>query len=304
MSIRMTTSSKSSESVLTVDIGSNSIRSQMSVIDAGRMCFSEKAVYTTRLADGLKDTGRLSEAAMERSLDVLNAISERKAEKNIPVFCYATSAVRDASNGAAFMCSIGERFGFRTEILTGNQEALFARLGAGVSDGGLIDIGGGSFQISTPDYSESFPLGCIRALDYCGAEETVQLLREKLDPVLDGFLGTLPKFREMRWKAVGGSATTLACLSKDLRGSYSAICAESASLTADALFGLLKQIEDIPLEERKKLPLLSKRADVILGGGYILYRLMRTLSTEEMYFSDKDGLEGYAIHILTDKVLR
>lgn len=129
-----------------VDIGSNSIRY------LGHN--GERRLITTRLAENIISTGKLSDAAIERSIAALKELAALAAAQDAKPYAYATSAVRDAKFGSRerFLALAGEIMPVR--VLSGEEEATFARIGAGIADKpdwGLIDLGGGSCQLIRRD---------------------------------------------------------------------------------------------------------------------------------------------------------
>ena len=114
--------------IAVIDIGSNSIRYMEAGFCGSRPVFSRKEVFTTRLAAGLSESGKLSERAMQSSLCVLSTLA-RRAE-NAGLFCaaYATSAVRDADNRAEFLSAVSATAHIAVQVLSGEQEAQFALL--------------------------------------------------------------------------------------------------------------------------------------------------------------------------------
>ena len=88
-----------------IDIGSNSVRYM-----GAR---GQKLLTTTRLAEDLAETGRLSEAAIERSLAAIGAFVRRARIEGLTPRAYATSAVRDAQNADSFLACLREKFGLR-----------------------------------------------------------------------------------------------------------------------------------------------------------------------------------------------
>ena len=105
-----------------LDIGSNSIRYACGRLDAaGHAALEPKQIRTTRLAEGLDASGRLSEAAMRRSLEAIEAFATDAACRGLPLFAYATSAVRDSANRADF-CGRAAALGVEIEILDGLKE--------------------------------------------------------------------------------------------------------------------------------------------------------------------------------------
>ena len=137
-----------------IDIGSNSIRY------LGKN--PEKQLATTRLAEGLITTGMLSEAAMERSIAAIACFVQKAHAEGLTPYAYATSAVRDAHNRTEFLARVKRACGICIDVLSGEREAQYARLGA-AAQGGIVDVGGGSSQIVTEGFAASYPVGCVRA---------------------------------------------------------------------------------------------------------------------------------------------
>ena len=136
-----------------VDLGSNSVRL---VVFEGRgrnpaAIFNEKAVLG--LGRGLHDTGQLNADAVDQALTIMQRYhAVARAMGADPIEVLATAAVRDASNGAAFVRALSERMpGVPIHILTGDEEARLSAhgllLGFPGADGLLGDIGGGSLEL-------------------------------------------------------------------------------------------------------------------------------------------------------------
>jgi len=282
--------------IAVIDVGSNSIRYMEAELSATGFGFSDKSIYTTRLATGLITSGKLAEDRMETSIEVLHVLADRAKKNALPCFCYATSAVRDAENKDVFLSRVLSNTGLNISVLSGEEEASYARLGASSSDGGLIDIGGGSSQVITEIYRKSFPLGCVRVKDLCKSNELCSM-RNTLFPVFETVYQSLPHFPTMPWVAVGGTATTLAALSLGI-STYDATKIREVCLSQADLDRLLHSLDAMGSKRRAAHPLLVKRHDVICGGGLILMYLMQHIGIEQIRFSDADGLEGYAICLL------
>lgn len=278
-----------------IDIGSNSIRYMHAAVTNQHVTAVErKQLITTRLAQGLDESGRLSEDAMRRSLDAIQSFADISREKATQhLFAYATSAVRDALNGEYFCARILEQTGVRVDVLSGVQEAKLAYIGAvGCSGGGLIDIGGGSAQVMTDSVSFSFPIGCVRVQDKF-AQLFYGKMRQELSLWLDSCCTELSSIRQPRWTGVGGTITTLAALTAGLTEYDPAVVAQQ-TITTEILDVLLTKLDTMG-EARRLHPLLKDRHDVILCGGGVLAELMRIMDIQELAVSDADGMEGYLL---------
>lgn len=272
--------------VAVIDIGSNSIR---------YMGKSGKRLETTRLACGLNGSGRLSDSAMIHTAEVVRSFVDLAKSEGLPVYAYATSAVRDCRNREQFLELIRKECGITPDVLSGADEARYAFLGATGGNGGLIDVGGGSSQIITDDCALSFPMGCVRLKDL--APQTYKTFEAKLAAVyaISSRVYRFPKIEPMRWTAVGGSAHTLAALKLNLT-QYECERVDGTSLSLADVKSLSRKLFDMG-DARKDLPLLYERHDVILYGAMLISYMMRGLGIDAVTVSNADGLEGYAMHV-------
>lgn len=279
-----------------IDIGSNSIRYAE---EAGGE-LPEKEVYTTRLGSGLMNTGRLSCGPMEKSLETVDMLARRARERGFIPRAYATSAVRDAANGREFADLIERTAGVKVDILTGEQEARYAFLGAAGLGGGcdtMLDIGGASMQIVTAGFGVSFRAGCVRCRDIAGESvgpgESPELWRSRQKAVEDYMdqAVVLPELTLNGLVGVGGTITTLAGLKAGLTVFDPAIVGNE-TLTVGEVDSLIERLAAAG-EKRREHPLLKERHDVILYGAFILRRAMTMLGAERMGISCSDGMEGF-----------
>ena len=281
-----------------VDIGSNSIRAMKAERTSGGFSFFNKEIFTTRLAEGLLQTGRLSAHRMEQSLDILRRIQARAEAEDYPLYAYATSAVRDAANRSDFLEPAFDIIGRQVDVLSGIQEADFAYLGAANGSGGLVDIGGGSSQIIMPGYHRSFPFGCVRAKDAAQCADSFSALQKALLPSLKECIPLPAPPAALSWTGVGGTATTLAAVALKL-SAYDHDRVNGHMLFRTKISEVLNEIAALG-NARADHQLLKERHDIVLQGGAILLYIMDGLAIESLRVSDADGLEGYAMHIFED----
>src|SRR5689334_9449052 len=139
--------------VAVVDIGTNSTRLLIGDVEAGRVTEIERRTTVTNMGRGVDHTGMLGSDAVD---DVCSVIADYKARYEEMgaerVMAIATSAVRDAVNGDAFIAELRERFCLDARLLTGAEEASLTYLGATAhrrpADPTLVfDIGGGSTEL-------------------------------------------------------------------------------------------------------------------------------------------------------------
>ncbi len=264
---------------LILDVGSNSIRSML-VDEQG--VFLEKRLITTRLAAGLDQAGVLCEASMENSVAAIAAFAEEAASMGAKVYAYATSAVRDAANREDFLRRVYNACGVRVDVLSGEQEARNALLGARAE--GLVDIGGGSAQIVTAGFAQSWPIGCVRAAELATREAIEARCR---------LLFRFPRLFVPRWAGAGGTLTTLSALHLGLTA-YDGSKVGSDSLTVSDIETLIDALTDMG-DARKQHPLLRERHDVIVPGAIVACFIMRGMGIPRLFITDADGMEGYAL---------
>jgi exopolyphosphatase/guanosine-5'-triphosphate,3'-diphosphate pyrophosphatase len=158
-----------------IDIGSNSIHMVIADVTAdGGITVVERAKEMVRLARGVFTSGRISRDSMELGIRALRTFARLARARNAErVRAVATSAVRDARNGEAFIQRVREETGIRAKIISGREEARLVYRAASHSLGLhgvpylLIDIGGGSVELAfvrdgRPVWLESLPLGVAR----------------------------------------------------------------------------------------------------------------------------------------------
>ena len=275
-----------------VDIGSNSIR----YLGPN----GDRRLITTRLAENIISTHMLSDAATERSIAALRELAALAAEQGARPYAYATSAVRDAMHGSRerFLALAEEIMPVR--VLSGEEEAAFARMGAGIADKpdwGLIDVGGGSCQLVSEGFAVSAPMGCVRAKDICDkkSDGSYASMREAVFNACDG-LFCFPRIRIPEWVGVGGTITTLAALSLGLE-IYDASAVGVSLLTRERIEQLAEGLHNAGDEARRRHPMLAKRHDVIVPGALVLLYAMRGMGIRALHPSKADGLDGYYKYI-------
>jgi exopolyphosphatase / guanosine-5'-triphosphate,3'-diphosphate pyrophosphatase len=169
---------QANEQVAVVDLGSNSWRLVVFTYGAGPWWKLTDELYeTVRIGAGLASTGRLSGDAMGRGLETLQVFARFCRANHIApgdVHVVATSAIRDAANGQAFLDDAQRVSGLQIEVLDARAEAYFGYVAAvnstTLDDGVVLDIGGGSMQLTAVrdrlnGPTVSFPLGAVRVTE-------------------------------------------------------------------------------------------------------------------------------------------
>src|SRR5438067_3771991 len=159
--------------VAAVDIGTNSTRLLVADVDRGQIGDVERATRITRLGEGVDERRRLLPVPIARVRNVLTDFRRRSEELGAErTLAIATSAIRDAENGEAFLGEVEWSYGFSTRLLSGHDEAqlTFRGIATGreiAAETLVIDIGGGSTELVAggPDglrFHDSLDLGCVR----------------------------------------------------------------------------------------------------------------------------------------------
>ena len=275
-----------------IDIGSNSVRLMM--MADGKVLY--KTLDTTRLGEGLASSSLLKREAAERTAAAVAAFYARaNAEGAASVYAFATAAVRSAENGSEFVARVRELCPLDVEVISGMEEAELGILGAlGGRDGGLVDAGGASTEIVVQKggvliYKKSVDIGVVRLKDMCGADAGKL---KRAAEIAVGEYGKVPDGVPMY--AIGGTATTLAALSLDMR-EYDSSRVTGTIVTAAQMRALAERLTKMRAEDIANLPgVQPKRADVLGGGAVLLSVVMDRLGFSELIVSDSDNLEGYA----------
>jgi exopolyphosphatase / guanosine-5'-triphosphate,3'-diphosphate pyrophosphatase len=296
--------------VAAIDIGTNSTRLLVADADDGRIADVERETRITRLGEGVDVRRRLLPAPIARVRNVLTdyrrTIEELGAERTLAI---ATSAIRDAENGEAFLGEIEWSYGFSTRLLTGHDEALMMFRGVTSErtlDAGtvIVDIGGGSTELVAggPDgvWHESLDIGSARL--------TERLLRsdppapEELDACARAVQALLAERvpDEIRSKTksvigVAGTITSIAALALGLE-EYDRNRVHGSVLSARALQEQLERLASVPLAERQEIqPLDPERAPVIVAGAVIARETLSFFGADALDVSERDILDGAAL---------
>ena len=276
-----------------IDVGSNSVR--LLFVADGKVLY--KVLQTTRLGEGLAQSGVLNAVAIERTARALAFFYEKaKSEGAEEVFAFATAAVRSAKNKEEFLTRVSELCPMTVEVLSGEEEAEIGAIGAlGTSDGGICDVGGASTEIVVKRdgklvYKKSVDIGVVRLKDLCGRDKD-KLLRTA-ETAAENF-SDMPKIDELI--GIGGTATTLAALALRLE-KYSGEKITGAAIGIEQIRALADKLSLMTVEEIAALPCVPKgRADVLSGGAVWLSVLMQKQGIQRLIASDTDNLEGYAL---------
>jgi exopolyphosphatase / guanosine-5'-triphosphate,3'-diphosphate pyrophosphatase len=298
-----------SKRVAVIDIGTNSTRLLVADVAGGAVSQVERRSTVTRLGRGVDLSGHLSGEAIE---DVCAAIGSyvEIIEKLGPetVDAIATSAMRDADNGSAFVAELRERFALSARVLAGEEEARSTYLGA-TSEAPpteptlVVDIGGGSTELvvgegSEVSFHDSLQAGVVRHSERHVASDPptageLEALADDVRGLIETSVGT--GVAAASGIAVAGTPTSLAAVELELEP-YDPSRVHGHVLALPSIQRMLSRLASVPLAERVEIAgLHPDRAPTIVAGVVILVEVMRAFGLEEIAVSEHDILYGTAI---------
>jgi exopolyphosphatase / guanosine-5'-triphosphate,3'-diphosphate pyrophosphatase len=302
---------RASHRVAVVDVGSNSSRLLVADVSDGEVVKIERQSRVTRLGRGVDLSGQLSAEAIEEACEAIGdyvAICDGADVERVTAI--ATSAVRDAANGAAFVAELRERFAVSARVLDGDEEAHLTYLGATherppAEPTLVIDIGGGSTELIVGSGEEisfqaSLQAGVVRhterhvASDPPSAAE-LEALAADVRTSIEAALARCGKSRAAAGIAVAGTPTSLAAIELEL-DRYDPERVHGHVLSLESIQRLLSRLASAPLVERAQIRGLHEdRAPTIIAGVVILVEAMRAFDLERIRVSEHDILYGAAI---------
>jgi exopolyphosphatase / guanosine-5'-triphosphate,3'-diphosphate pyrophosphatase len=277
--------------VAAIDQGTNTTRLLVGQVDDGRIEELHRETRITRLGEGVDTRHKLLPVPIARVRNVLSdyrrTAESLGAERTLLV---ATSAVRDAENGEAFLGEIEWSYGFTTRLLSGDAEAELMRRGIGRTEPRtlIVDLGGGSTELILDDFQTSLPMGSVRFTERHGEEiaaleSAAREVLPRLEPAPAAAMG------------VAGTITTLAALDLGL-DEYDRKQVHGHLLTREGARKQLARLAALPLEERREVPALEpERAPVIVAGAAILVAILDAYALDGITASERGLLHGAAL---------
>ncbi|MCC3861097.1 Ppx/GppA family phosphatase [Pseudemcibacter aquimaris] len=293
-----------------IDIGSNTVR--LVVYEnrerAPYVIFNEKVFCG--LGRGVTDTGNMIDDAMDLAAITLKrfAMLIDKMGINDPRIV-ATSAVRDADNGPAFVERIKEYTGLTIEVIQGVEEARLSANGVICAlphaDGVIADLGGGSLELATiknrvVENECTLPIGPLRLQDQTGHwfDHPKRRVKKNLATIewLDANKGR-------KFYAVGGAWRSLARIHMDMID-YPHVNMHNYIMPVNEVMSLAKKISKMSLVEvyQYRGLISEKRARIISLASLSLYHLLKTLKPSKFVVSAFGIREGVLYDGMSDEV--
>lgn len=298
--------------VAAIDVGSNAIRFLAARFDEPRR-FDVLAAdrFPVRLGHDVFVSGRLTREAMDACVATLGSVVARLGELGIAHRrAVATSAIRESANGEKLLERVRRETGLELEVISGSEEARLVhlavaqRLSLGQERWLIVDVGGGSVEVSLADdggvlWSESHTMGSVRLLEeLSGAGEDPG----RFGRLLEEYVATLRMPAAARQRraagliATGGNIEALARLAGAAPDGNGV-----AELSVAALRRLIETLAKLSFRQRvEQLDLREDRADVILPAAMVYERLATLAEVATIHVPHVGIREGVVLDLVAD----
>ena len=299
-----------------LDLGTNNCRLLIARPQGDGFAVVDAFSRIVRLGEGLATSGRLSDAAIERTIAALRICADKLKRRNVTLArSVATEACRRASNGAAFIDRALQETGIHLDVISAEEEARLAVLGChvllepGDAPALVFDIGGGSTELVLIDTGatvptvidwHSAPWGVVSLTESVAGstgsaplaavyDRMRALVRESFAP----FAARLPDFDgPRRLLGTSGTVTTLASVHLGL-DRYDRAQVDGLIAPADSMRRISQKLAHLSLEERAALPCIGReRADLVVAGCAILETILDLWPADRLGIADRGIREG------------
>lgn len=308
----------SGERIAAIDVGSNSIRLVVAEYDPQLgLTIIDELKDQPRLATGLARHGELDPAAMARALQVLERMQQVARRRGVRrLAAVATSAVREARNGPAFVARVRREVGIPLKVIDGHREAALSwrsvahHFALSGSRALVADIGGGSLELigavqGLVEYTESLPLGAVRLSerfppDPGGAVKAVRAQRKDARKRLKKAL-PWRAWSGARMIGSGGTFTNLARMALYRRGHAGVEAVHGEEVTTAEVEQLLEYLATRTATQRQEVPGLNpERSDIILAGLSVTAELLDLADARSLRVSAFGLREGLLLEMIGD----
>jgi exopolyphosphatase/guanosine-5'-triphosphate,3'-diphosphate pyrophosphatase len=305
-----------------LDLGTNNCR--LLIARPGPQGFVIVDAYSrvVRLGEGLMEAGRLSDAAMDRTVAALAACAEKLARRDVRLTRnVATEACRRAANGPRFVDRVYSETGIALDVISAAEEARLAVLGCHMlidpegPPGLVFDIGGGSSELMLVDPGSfgagghepeiidwvSLPWGVVSLAEtepqWSGAADRAlafERMLAKVAPQLDAFVARLAARGVGKVQLLGtsGTITTLASVELGLPG-YDRRQVDGCTVDGDSMLDLCRRIALQSVQERGRIACIGQeRAELIVAGCAILASILQHWPGGDVRVADRGIREG------------
>lgn len=325
-----------------LDLGTNNCRLLIATPNGRSFRVVEAYSRIVRLGEGLSQTGRLSEIAMERAMAALKVSAEKvRRRRVVKLKAIATQACRSAENGPEFVARVAEETGLQLQIITPREEAQLSVAGClnlldkRAEAALVVDVGGGSTELSWVDLTGggldgdlarfapgrlpikawlSIPIGVVTLAeqfpeDAAATEAWFRAMVERVKTELAAFRHADPLrgvFDGDRAHLIGtsGAITSLAGMHLGLRR-YDRSRVDGIWMTrdeCDAAAGLLRGLT--PAQRAEQPCIGPDRADLVLAGAAILQAVQELWPCTRVRVADRGLREGILMSLMSGSSTR
>lgn len=308
-----------------IDLGTNNCRLLIARPQGENFVVIDAFSRVVRLGEGLAQSGRLSDAAMDRALGALTVCADKLRRRNVHLArSVATEACRRATNGEAFIDRVRRETGIRLDIISAKEEARLAVLGChilleqGEGPAMIFDIGGGSTEMVLVESVrgevprihdwQSVPWGVVSLTETCGPEPDSdegriaryarmrELVRDSLAPftvrVWDRLEAERKRDVPLRLLGTSGTVTTLASVHLDLP-QYDRRAVDGLIVPAESMRGIAARLSGMSPETRRTQPCIGReRSDLVVAGCAILETILDIWPADRLGVADRGIREG------------
>jgi len=306
--------------VAVVDLGTNTCRLLLADVAEGRLAsVAARETEVVRLGQGVDRRGRLAPAAVDRTLSCLSRYTAAaRAYAPDRSLLFATSALRDASDGEEFLRRVEAEQGWLCEVIEGDLEGRLAFCGAvsglasPVRDRLLVvDIGGGSTELIVGDGATG-EAAAVRSVDVGAVRLTERLFAD--DPPTTAQWAAASALTRSALAAasaevvaeagpptlgvgVAGTFTTLVAYVLELRV-WRRELVDGYELSLPTVLAAIERFRALTSAQRAELPGIRRgREDVILAGALIAVEACRAFGLDALRVSTSGILEGACLWV-------
>ncbi|CAN5378429.1 Ppx/GppA phosphatase family protein [soil metagenome] len=308
-----------------LDLGTNNCRLLIVRPQGAGFAVIDAFSRIVRLGEGLASSGRLSDAAIERTVAALKICSDKLRRRNVTLSrAVATEACRRAANGADFIARAYAETGIHLDIITAEEEARLAVLGChaliepGDGPALVFDIGGGSTELVLVDTRgpnpvvldwHSAPWGVVSLTESLGHGDGADgrlaayaRMRAAVAESFAGFARRLPRVERPRLLGTSGTVTTLASVHLEL-SHYDRTAVDGLIVPAASMRKISSDLSRMSLAERAQLPCIgNERADLVVAGCAILETILDLWPAERLGVADRGIREGILRRLMNGPV--
>jgi exopolyphosphatase/guanosine-5'-triphosphate,3'-diphosphate pyrophosphatase len=316
-----------------LDLGTNNCRLLVAVPRDHGFRVVDAFSRIVRLGEGIGQTGRIGQLAMDRAIEALKVCGAKLAYREVTrARLIATEACRTAGNGAEFVDRVREETGLALEIVSRQTEARLAVAGcASLVDPNasgviLFDIGGGSSELVWIDLAASgdrrrrrmserirnwmsLPVGVVNLSERHGGRDVTAVQFEamvvEVAAMLDGFpdvelLDAAVAAGSVHMLGTSGTVTTLAGVHLNLPR-YDRRRVDGTWLTGAEVAELVGVFIAMDYDARCANPCIGReRADLVLAGCAILEAFRRRWPCDRLRVADRGLREGVLVEMMAE----